>query len=146
MTNPVIASSDLLSLLADSPAPATFNVDLIFDADGNPVSGFTIVGKNSSQYQTVEKIVRVANIMRSANRKSAIDSATESGAETLVRTVDANQRMTALSVIIGWYGFVINGADAPFDSDTVAKMLDKYPTWQTKVLMALEVDSNFLKV
>lgn len=135
-----------MNLLSNEPTPAVFKVDVIFDADGNPVSGFTIVGKNSPQFLAAEKKVRIENVMRSANRKSAIDGSTEAGAETLIRTVDMNQKATALAVVTGWYGFTMNGAETAFDPDTLAKMFDKYPTWQTKVLMALEVESNFLKV
>lgn len=145
-TNVVKSGFDLLDLLKDTPEPATFNVDVIFDADGNPVSGFIIVGKNSPQFQAVEKKVRVENVMRSSNRKTAIDGSTESGAETLIRTVDINQRATAMGITVGWYGFLLNGTETPFDSDTVSKMLDKFPTWQNKILAALEADSNFLKV
>lgn len=136
---------DLTNLLTED-TPVTFKVPVVFDADGNPVSGFVIVGKNSPQYQVVDKKVRVDNVMRSSNRKTAIDSSTEAGAETLIRTVDLNQRATALAITVGWYGFTMNGAETPFDQDTVAKMFDRFPTWQTKVLTALEVDANFLKV
>lgn len=137
---------DLMNLLAENDAPATFKVPLIFDADGAPVSGLIIVGKNSPQYQEIEKKVRVDNVVRSSNRKTAIDSTTEAGAEVLINTVDRNNRTTAIGVTVGWYGFVMNGAESPFDPDTVGKMFDKYPTWQGKVLTALEADANFLKV
>jgi hypothetical protein len=145
-TNATPGGMDLMQLLSAEPALSTFKVDVMFDADGNPLAGFVIVGKNSPQFQAVEKKVRVDNVVRSSNRKSAIDGSTEAGAETLIRTVDLNQRATAVAVVVGWYGFLMNGVETAFDPDTLAKVFDKYPTWQTKVLLALEADTNFLKV
>ena len=125
--------------------PAVHKVSVIDDDDGNAVSGFMIVGKNSEQYQTITNDIRVRNIKRAAKRKGQLDASTDAGAEMIARTVAQQDRETALGVVIGWFGFHKDGQPMKFDKALVAKMFDKYPQWQTKVLSELENDANFIK-
>ncbi len=141
------ASTDLMSLLnPEVKEEATAKVPLVFDGLGDPVSGLIIVGKNSPQARNAARSVQVATVMRSNNRKSALDASTETGAEALIDTVELNNSAMALAVTVGWYGFAMNGADAVFDPEAVAAMFKKFPTWQEKVLRTLEAEANFLKV
>jgi hypothetical protein len=123
----------------------THRVSVLDDEDGNTVSGFIIVGKNSNEYQAAAKQIRVNNIMRASKRKSNIDAATTAGAELIARTVDEGDRVQALAVVTGWYGFMSDGQLIRFDKTLVERMFNRYPTWQAKVLAALEDDSNFMK-
>lgn len=135
---------DLSNLEVES-GPAVHQVSVIDDLDGNPVSGFVIVGKNSPQYQKVTRDIRIANIKRASKRKGQIDASTDNGAEVIARTVEESDRMTALAVVTGWFGMMQNGQLMSFDKSVVEKMFKKYPQWQAKVLAALEDDANFTK-
>lgn len=126
--------------------PVTFDVPVIFDADGEAVAGLTIVGKNSEQYRLANNAVRAEGYKKSARRKTAIDASTDEGAELLVQAIDGNQKRLALAVVTGWYGFTSNGAPVPLDAALLEAAFDKYPTWQEKVTTALENESNFLKL
>lgn len=137
---------DIANLTAAAAAPVTFNVDVLFDDDGNPAAGFIIVGKNSPEYQAESHAVRADGYKRSAVRKTAIDAKTDAGASKLVEAIDSNATRLALSVVTGWYGFTSAGAPVPFDKSLVLAAFKKYPTWEDKVNAALEVDANFLKV
>ena len=127
-------------------APVTFDVPVIFDADGEAVAGLTIVGKNSEQYRVANNAVRAEGYKKSAKRKTAIDASTDEGADQLVHVIDDNQKRLALAVAVDWYGFTSNGAAVPFDKALIATAFEKYPTWQDRVTAALENDANFLKV
>jgi hypothetical protein len=124
----------------------TFNVAVIEDADGEPISGFVIVGKNSAEYQAATVAIRAANIKRSAKRAKAIDTSTDEGAATVASTIASNERAIAMAVIVDWFGFNSEGQPASFDRSKVEKMLSKFPQWQARVNAALEVDANFMKV
>lgn len=137
---------DLDSLLSLDTSQITHRVPVIFDEEGNAKAGFIIVGKNSPQYLDVTGKSRVGNIMKSAARKKAIDTSTEEGAKILTSTLDNNESATALAVTTGWFGFGVEGADAPFDRAVVDKMFAKFPTWKAKVLADLDNDGNFIKV
>jgi hypothetical protein len=137
--------SDLVALLSDNQTPVTFRVPVIFDADGNDKSGFIIVGRNSQQYMSIQETIRVENVKRSSRTSTKIDTTTDVGAETAIKLADENERRTVVAVTVGWFGWQVQGTDAPFDPDTVVKMFEKYPTWQDKVNDALNKDSNFFK-
>lgn len=147
-TAQAIAASgfDIANLTATALAPVTFNVDVMFDEDGNPTLGFVIVGKNSPEYQAESHAVRADGYKKSAVRKTAIDAKTDEGASKLVDAIDSNATRLALSVVTDWYGFTSNGAPVPFDKSLVLAAFKKFPTWEDKVNAALEVDANFLKV
>lgn len=127
----------------DDITELTHNCAFITDEDGNAVSGVVMVGKNSPQYVQVIKEQRVDNIMRAGKRKQAVDTATEAGATVVANTVARNDRATALAVCVGFFGFHRAGAPVPFTKETLTKMFDKCPQWQTKVLIDLEAEGNF---
>lgn len=137
---------DISNLAAIDTAAATHKVDVLFDDDGNVVSGFVILGKNSPEYQAESHAVRAEGYKKSAIRKTAIDVKTDEGSSKLVDNIDSNATRLALSVVTGWYGFTSGGAPVPFNKELVLAMFKKFPTWEDKVNAALEVDSNFLKV
>lgn len=146
-TTQAASGSDLMALLnPEDKTEATAKVPLIFNDVGDAVSGLIIVGKNSPQAQVASRKVQVAQVMRSANRKTALDTTTETGAGALLDTVELNNQAMALAVTVGWYGFSMNGAEAVFDPEAVAAMFKKFPSFQDKVLKTLEVEANFLKV
>lgn len=136
-----------LSLLDQvEAAQITFDVALVEDADGNAVVGFKIVGKNSPEYQTANAAVRIDNIKRASARKKALDGSTDEGAAAIARTVDNNERALAQAVVVGWFGFNLEGAPMAFDKAMVEKLFTKYPTWVSKVMNALDNEANFMKV
>lgn len=140
-----VAGFDITNLSAPA-ARVTFDVPVIFDADGEAVAGIRIVGKNSDEYRKESHAVRAEGYRKSSKRKTAIDASTEEGAAQLVNTIDDNQKRLALAVAVDWYGFTSNGAPVAFDKSLIAAAFDKYPTWQDRVTTALENDANFLKV
>jgi hypothetical protein len=131
----------------DMPASqeSTFNVGVIVDADGNDTSGFTIVGKNSSEYQDAARAIRIAGLKRSSKRKNAIDMGTDEGAAIIAKVVEDNELALAMAVVKDWFGFKSGGVTAVFSKDVASGLLVKYPTWREKIAAALEVDANFLK-
>lgn len=137
---------ELSALDATEIAQVTHDVALVEDIDGNPVVGFKIVGKNSPEYQGAYNKVRVENIKRASKRKTQIDTSTDAGASAVADTVDNNERTIALAVVVGWFGFNLEGAPMEFNKSYVEKLLVKFPTWQAKVSAALENDANFMKV
>jgi hypothetical protein len=122
-----------------------FRVVVILDANGDDKSGFSIVGKNSAEYQAATHKIRVASLQRASRRKSSLDTTTEEGAAAMADAIDANELALAISVVRDWFGFASNGVTAPFDAQMTAKMLAKFPTWREKISAALEVDANFIK-
>jgi hypothetical protein len=140
------AGFDISNLMTADAAPITFNVDLVFDKDGEPVAGFIIVGANSPEHREVDRAIRAEGYKKSARRKTAIDASSDAGADQLVDLIDGNANRTAIAVVVGWYGFMKDGIPIPFDKATVAAAFGKYPSWQGRVLDAMKADSNFLKV
>jgi hypothetical protein len=134
---------DIDTLDVDGPA-ITHKVAVIEDVDGNAITGFVLVGKNSTEFQAAANKIRIDNIKRAAKRKTQIDTSTDIGASTLARTVESNDRTLALSVIVGWFGFTSNGAEVGFEPQNLPKLFDKYPQWQVKVLAALDDEANFM--
>lgn len=123
-----------------------FDVVISRNADGDPISGFHIVGKNSIEFQTAFISTRQSGIKRSAKRSQAIDTSTDEGAALVAKTVDDNEKVFALAVTVGWFGFNLEGQPAEFDKSIVEKMFTKYPVWQKAVNLALDNDANFMKV
>lgn len=133
-----------IASLAGEQAQVTFDVPFIFNADGEPVTGFKIVGKNSPEFQTAQQAVRVEGIKKAGIRKAPLDTSTDDGASTLVRQISGGETSIAAAVVVGWFGFTKEGAPLDFDKDTVRVLFKKFPTWRDKVLAALEVDGNFI--
>jgi hypothetical protein len=137
---------DIANLAAAAVVAKTFNVDVLFDDDGNATAGFVIVGKNSNEYQAENHAIRAEGYKKSAIRKTAIDVKTDEGSSKLVDNIDSNATRLALSVVTGWYGFTNNGEPVPYTKELGLAAFKKFPTWEDKVNAALEVDANFLKV
>lgn len=143
----IIASGfDIAILTAPAAdAKATFNVDLMFNDDGDAVSGLICVGKNSDEYRAITKQIRAENLKRGARTGTAIDTKTDAGAAQAIELSDENSKRIALAVTTGWFGFTSAGQPVPFDSSMVEAAFDKYPTWVDAVQVALEKDANFMK-
>lgn len=123
----------------------TSDVILTTNDDGDEVLGFTIVGKNSQQYRDQVKANRVSAHQRGAKKKTQIDASTESGARELVDLIAKNDQKTAAAVVVNWRGFTVGGKPAPFNKDQVIELLEAYPSWIDKILIALEAEANFTK-
>lgn len=147
----VQTSYDLDDILADADKPITFKVGVIFDADGEPVSGFHIVGRNSDLYRKVDKALRIVNQKAAASRSKAIDQKTDAGAEKVVNVIEDQNVARAAAVVVGWFGWDKKGDDGkpverPFDAKLVPTILAQKPTWVEKIQFALFEDNNFLPV
>jgi hypothetical protein len=129
----------------DTINQAIHQVPVIFNEMGDPVSGFVIVGKNSDQYRQVQEDIRIENIKRAARRQVKVDTSTDEGAAVVVKTMDDNERRTALAITVGWFGMNKGGQPMIFDKAVVEKMYNKFPQWQERVLADLEKDANFMK-
>lgn len=136
--------SDLLE--KDTYSRATHTVAFLKDANGNPVLGVTIVGKNSEEASAEKNRTRIENIMRAAKREKALDTATLEGATIVSETVSGNETSKAVAVTIGWFGFNEEGSPATFTKERVAKLYAKMPHWEEMVNNALDTDANFMKV
>lgn len=133
---------DLDSLLA--PEEITHKCGVIFDEEGEAISGFYIVGKNSEQYRTGQKKLRVEGIQRNAKRKKALDTTTEAGAEFVADAVEKNDLRTAQSVVVGWFGFTQGGKEREFDKGIADLLLERKPSYRDRILADLDADANFM--
>lgn len=144
----VDAGFDISRLLgADAgPLEKTFTVSVLFDDEGNHKAGFEIVSKNSDQYRDVIRATSVTAIKRSQTKKEQIDGKTDAGAGTLFDLGENRAQKIAMAVVVGLPGFVSAGQPVPVTGDFLKAVFDKFPTWQDKVLTALEADANFLAI
>lgn len=147
-TKIINAGFDISLLLGDAAAPAekTFTVSVLFDADGNHKAGFEIVSKNSDQYRAVVRDTAVTAIKRSQTKSQQIDAKTEAGAGTLYDLGEDRNQKIAMAVVVGLPGFVSNGQPVPVTGEFLKTVFTKFPTWQDKILAALEADANFLAI
>lgn len=122
----------------------THKVGVRFNDDGDPISGFLIVGKNSPEYLAAENQIRAEGVQRGAKRKEQIDSTTIEGASTVVDIMNKNDRTKALAVTVGWFGWNKGGVTLEFDKSILVQMLDKMPTWQDAILGDLDKEGNFI--
>jgi hypothetical protein len=137
-------SYDLDAILADTDKPITFKVGVIFDVDGEPVSGFHIVGRNSDQARAADRAVRIANQKAAANRNKAIDTKTDEGAAKVIDIVDGQNVARAAAVVVDWFGWDSKGVPRPFDAKLMPAILKAKPTWVEKIMFAMAEDNNFL--
>jgi hypothetical protein len=141
----VVQGFDISNLTSDNVQDVTFRVGVVKNEEGDDISGFIIVGKNSTRYQEIQHEIRVSNLAVSSKRKTNVDASTPEGAELLVSKMEVNENKIALAVVVGYFGFLSNGNEIVFDEDTVQLMFEKKPQWQQQVLVALEKDVNFMK-
>lgn len=144
--NTAAVSHDLDALLSPDADKVTFKVPVIVDADGNPESGFVIVGRNSPEYREADKAVRVVNQKAAANRTKAIDLKSDAGATKVVDIVDGQEVARAAAVVVDWFGWDKGGVPRPFEKSAMVKILTAKPTWLAKINAALTEDNNFLPV
>ena len=142
----IMSGFEISNLDSTNIQAATHKVAVIEDADGEAISGFIIVGKNSPEYQAASNAVRHENIKRAGKRSKQVDTSTDEGAAALAKTVTSNERTIALAITVGWFGFNLEGSPMTFDKTMVEKLFDKFPQWQVRVNAALENDANFMKV
>lgn len=128
----------------DNLAPTTHTVGITFDDEGNPRSGFIIVGRDSEQFRAETERQRVAGMVRGAKKNSRIDTATEEGARQLDLLIRENERALAVAVTVGWFGFSKGGAPAEFSKAALESVFKARPTWADQVIAELGVQSNFL--
>lgn len=137
---------DLSILDGEDLTRVTYRVPVIEDLEGEAISGFIIVGKNSQEYQEASSEVRISNIQRASARNKQIDGKTVEGATVVSKTVAQQEKRIALAVVVDWFGFNANGVAVPFDKATAERFLTKFPQWQNKITTALDNDANFMKV
>jgi hypothetical protein len=130
----------------DAPEQVTHKVGVVFNDEGDAISGFIIVGKDSPQYQDENSVIRQENIQRASKRNKQIDTSTPEGAKLVATTLNNNEKRLALAVTVGWFGFNSEGAELAFSKQMTEKMYTKKPTWLEKVNAALDADANFIKV
>jgi hypothetical protein len=140
-------SYDLDAIIAadtDASKPITFDVAVISDADGNPVSGFRIVSRNSPQARAADRAVRIANQKAAAMRNKAIDMKTDAGAEKVIDISDGQNLARATAAVVDWFGWDKGGVPRPIDAAAMPAILKAKPTWVIEILAAQAEDNNFL--
>lgn len=137
-----------VSLLSDDAAPLEKShiVTVLFDDDGNHKAGFEIVSKNSDAYRDVIRATSTSAIKRSQQKNKQIDAKTDAGASELYDLGEDRGMKIAMAVVIGLPGFVDKGVQVPVTGAFLKAVFTKFPTWQDKILAALEADANFLTV
>lgn len=135
---------DISNLTAPAAAPATFRVNLIFNKDGEAVSGLICTGKNGKEYRDESHALRAEGTKRGARASTAIDTKTDEGAAQLVALTDENQERLALAVSVDWFGFTSGDEAVPFDKKLLAAGFAKFPTWIDAVHAGLEKDAVFM--
>ncbi len=145
-TKMINAGFDIALLSAAASVFKSHVVTVLFDDEGKHQAGFEIVGKNSEQYQDVIRATSTGAIQRSVQKKQQIDATTEKGAGDLYDLgVDRNMKI-AMAVVVGLPGFVDKGQPVPVTGEFIKQVFTMFPTWQEKILAALEADSNFLTI
>ncbi len=142
----IISAGFDISLLNDD-AKAVDNVHLVsvlFDEEGGHKAGFDIVSKNSDQYRAVIRETSVSAIKRSVQKSKQIDAKTDEGAGELYDLAESRNLKIAVAVVVGLPGFVDKGVPVQHSPALLKAMFEKMPSWQEKVLAALEADANFL--
>ena len=140
------AGFDIALLASPEKIAKAHTVEVVHDDDGNMLAGFDIVGKNSTQYRDVIRATSVTAIKRSQTKKEQIDAKTEKGAGTLYDLGEDRNRKIAIAVVVGAPGFVSNGQPVDLTDGFLNLCFDAQPTWQEKILAALEADANFLAI
>jgi len=140
------AGFDIALLASPEKIAKVHTVEVAHDDDGNMLAGFDIVGKNSTQYRDVIRATSVTAIKRSQTKKEQIDAKTEKGAGTLYDLGEGRNRKIAIAVVVGAPGFVSNGQPVELTEGFLNLCFDAQPTWQEKILAALEADANFLAI
>lgn len=136
-----MSSIDLSTL--DAETAVTFDVPVAFDDKGAPISGFTVVGKNSDQYRAAKRKQDVIAIKKSMQRGKSPDAKTDAGAEAFIDDATARETAVSIACVVGWYGFTRAGVAIELTADELAGVFTKRPTWLEKVSAAIATDANF---
>ena len=128
----------------DSTAESTFDVPVAFDADGNAIAGFKVVGKNSTKYRNAKRRQDVIAVKKSTQRGGkAPDGKTDEGALQYLEDSTARESAIVRACVVDWYGFTKNGAAIALTDDELVNVFEKRPTWFDKVSASISTDANF---
>ena len=135
---------DISSL--DKETENSFDVPVVFDADGNAVAGFKVVGKNSAEFRAARRKQEVTAIKRAGVRGGKQpDAKTDDGAAYYLDNAAENELSLAAACVVGLYGFSKDGVALLRTDEVLIDLFSKRPTWREKVSGAIEVDANFIK-
>lgn len=143
------AGYDLDDFVGTTIKPITFDVTVVSDDDGNPVSGFRIVSRNSDLGRASERALKIENQKLAAKRNKSIDPKTDDGAAKLVDLFDGQMVARASAVVVDWFGWTMKDADGnkvprPFEAAKVPTILKQRQDWVEKIIGAMSEDNNFL--
>lgn len=137
-----------ISFITSKSAQAvTSDVVFEYDEDGNPKTGFKIVGPDSVQYRSAQEAQRIAGLKRRINsgKKAQSNLKTEEGQAELDRLTQENLTQNATVVVVDWFGFEDdNGKPAKFDPAQVTLIYEARQSWRDKVVEALYQEDAFL--
>ena len=134
-----------LSLVTNVEANQNITADVVFEynKDGTPKTGLKIVGPDSVQYLNAQVANRVRNRKRNATGQT-IDLKTDEGQLEIENVTKENLFSVAVAVTVDWFGFTNGGQPAAFDIEQVKKIFAAKPSWQDKVIAALDREADFL--
>mgnify|MGYP001217523937 CR=1 FL=1 len=121
------------------------DVPLLFTDDGDPESGFKVVGADSDDYQAVDRLHKVNGVKKTARRGRGIDAKTDTGANELIDVLAKREDAIMAACIKEIYGFTSNGQPAALSKETLDAIFKARPTWRNKVLSVIESDQVFIK-
>lgn len=119
------------------------DVPMLFNDNGDPESGFKVVGANSPEYQEADREWKLRGVLKSAHRGRGIDASTKNGAEELVDLIAKRELTMACACIKEIYGFTDDGKPAVLNGATIATIFKARPTWRSKVVAAIEAEQIF---
>jgi hypothetical protein len=121
----------------------TYKVDVVFNEEGEGVSGFEVVGANSKRYQDAVRLSDVGAVKRAHARGRPIDPKSDDGATTLVEGAQKREMAIACACVVAMYGFTAAGAPVEPTPAILRDLFTKRPTWRKKVVAAAESEANF---
>lgn len=135
----------LSQLLAPESKQITSDVVIAYDADGNPKTGFKIVGPDSKEYRDEQERQRKAGLKRRVHAGKKDILKTEDGQAEFDRLTQEGITATAIAVVVGWFGFTNDdGTKAPFDASVLPALFAAHPSWRDKVADAIYQEDAFL--
>lgn len=132
-------------VVTQTAAQITSDVVIAYDENGNPKTGFKIVGPDSKEYRAEQERQRKAGMKRRvhAGKKDALK--TEEGQAEFDRLTQENITATAIAVVVDWYGFEDDaGNAAPFNAAQLPAIFTAHPSWRDKVADAIYEEGDFL--
>lgn len=123
---------------------ATFDVVVATTETGANV-GFTVLGTSSDAYRKVRREVEMAGIKAAAKSRRRFDMATDDGAEFVIENAEKARLDTLKACVVGWFGFTLNGEEAPLTPENLERVFKARPSWAELVVREIENDANFMK-